>query len=406
MKKLRIMAGVFTCCPPGTPGFRGGEDTLGWNLIKQITRFHDVWAITHAEDRGGIEHVLSQDPDPNLHFRYVGLPSILRPLLKIQGGHQFYYYLWQVKAFLAARALQKEVNFDLFHHITYANDWGASFIGAFLPIPYIRGPGGGAHRTPRGLEKEYSFRGRFWERVRSLGQWLFRHDPTFIKGQNRARAILVCNQESLSNVPGKWAHKVHQFPVNGISSEDLDCVVGSRVANSQFQVLSAGSLIRVKGFGLAIKAFGEFANKYPQSSFTIIGSGPEQTRLRAIVNRSGLDSRVNLVPAMPREQLLSKMASCDVFLFPSLRDGGGAVVIEAMSVGKPVVCLDAGGPGTHITGDCGIKIAPPLPPKTPFISWLERWNGYMRMRHYALSWGRRPGRERSKCIIGTGWANG
>ena len=358
MTKLRILAGVFTCCPPGAPGFRGGEDVLGWGLVKQISRFHEVWAITRAEDRAGIEFVLSQEPDSNLHFQYVGLPKFLLPLLRFQGTHQFYYYLWQVKAYLTARALQKKVKFDLFHHITYANDWMVSFIGALLPIPYIRGPGGGAHRTPKGLTNEYPLWGRMWEKVRSLGQWLFRHDPLYLRGQSRALAILVCNQESLSKFPGKWAPKIHQFPVNGVSSEDLESATPDKVAESHFQVLSAGSLIRVKGFGLAIKAFKEFVEKYPQSEFSIVGSGPEETKLQALIQGSHLESTVRLVPAMPRERLLSKMASCDVFLFPSLRDGGGAVVIEAMSVGKTVICLDAGGPGTHINEACGIKSSP------------------------------------------------
>ena len=64
---------------------------------------------------------------------------------------------------------------------------------------------------------------------------------------------------------------------------------------------------------------------------------------------------------MPRGELLSNMESHDVFLFPSLRDGGGAVVIEAMAAGKPVVCLDTGGPGMHITDDWGFKIVPRSP---------------------------------------------
>jgi glycosyltransferase involved in cell wall biosynthesis len=50
------------------------------------------------------------------------------------------------------------------------------------------------------------------------------------------------------------------------------------------------------------------------------------------------------------------MRSCDVFLFPSLRDGGGLVVVEAMAAGKPVICLDLGGPGLHVTKGCGIKV--------------------------------------------------
>ena len=78
----------------------------------------------------------------------------------------------------------------------------------------------------------------------------------------------------------------------------------------------------------------------------------------------GLEDLVSLVPSVPRNQLLREIADCDVFLFPSLRDGGGTVVIEAMALGKPVVCLDTGGPGMHVSDECGIKIVPGTPSQT------------------------------------------
>ena len=52
------------------------------------------------------------------------------------------------------------------------------------------------------------------------------------------------------------------------------------------------------------------------------------------------------------------MRSSNVFLFPSFRDGGGAVVVEAMGSGIPVVVLDSGGPGAHVSEAWGIKVAP------------------------------------------------
>jgi glycosyltransferase involved in cell wall biosynthesis len=346
------------------PGFSGGEDTLGWSLIQQIAKTHDVWALTQEEDRSSIEQTLAQRPVQGLHFHYVGLPRWLRPLLKYQGGHQLYYYLWQIKAYLEARRLHRKLGFDLFHHITYANDWMVSFIGAFLPIPYVRGPGGGAHRTPKGLIHEYTLGGRFWEKVRVVGQWLFRHDPIYRKGQSRASALLLCNRDSILQNPKKWSHKVNLFPVSGISSEDLALGTPAKAQGREFSVLTAGSLIRVKGFGLAVKAFKLFADKHQDSRLTIAGEGPEEPRLRGLIRRSNLESRVDLLGAIPRDSLLSRMASSDVLLFPSLRDGGGTVVIEAMSAAKPVVCLDIGGPGLHITDACGIKITPTSPSET------------------------------------------
>ena len=364
MTRRRILASAFTCSPPGSEGFTGGEDILGWNLLIQIAKNHDVWALTQEEDRASIEEVVTTQPIPGLHFHYVSFPRWLKPLLKIQGGHQIYYYFWQMNAYLAARRLHRELKFDLFHHITYANDWMASFIGALLPIPYVRGPGGGAHRAPREIEQEYTASGRLWEKVRRLGQWIFRHDPFFVKGQQRAGAILACNWDAMRQIPDRWSQKVHLFPVSGVSSDDLNLSFPPKPEGQEFSVLSAGSLIRVKGFGLSIRAFKLFADKFPNVRLTIVGDGPEAPRLRSMIQRCKLENRVDLPGAFPRQELLSRMASSDVLLFPSLRDGGGTVVIEAMAAAKPVICLDIGGPSLHINEECGIKITPSSPADT------------------------------------------
>ena len=358
MTSLRVLACAYTCCAPGTQDFRGGEDVLGWNLLKQISRSHEVWAITNANDRGSIEQATENEQLPNVHFCYVGLPKWLSPMVKFQGGIQIYYHIWQILAYLTARRLHKQIGFDLFHHITYANDWLANYIGAFLPVPYVRGPGGGAHQTPRVLEGEYTLGGRIWEKIRTIGQRLLRLDPVFIIGQSRARAILLCNRESKSIVPKRWAQKIYSFPVSGVSSEDLSHISQGKRDGDVFRILTAGSLIRVKGFGLAIKSFGEFVANHPDSELNIVGEGPEEPKLRDLTAQCQLGDKVNFLGPMARDQLLNEMAASDVFLFPSLRDGGGTVAVEAMAVGTPVVCLDVGGPGMNVTDQSGIKVTP------------------------------------------------
>jgi glycosyltransferase involved in cell wall biosynthesis len=370
MKRARVLASAFTCCPEANPGFTGGEDVLGWNLIQQISKHHDLWVITQAEDREAIEWQIQVQGITGINFEFVDLPSWLKPFLKIQGGHQIYNYLWQVRTYFTARRLHKRLNFDLFHHVTYANDWMASYIGALLPVPYVRGPGGGAQRTPPSLMNEYTVKGRFWERVRTIGQWFFRHDPFFIAGQRRASAILLCNKDSMAAIPARWTSKVHLYPVSGVPLDDLplaknvDSSSGDSPTDNAFEVITAGSLIRVKGFGLTLKAFKEFCDKHPDSKLTIVGAGPERPRIEELIHSFNLEDKVILTGAMPRLELMKKMASSSVMLFTSLRDGGGTVVIEAMSVGTPVVCLDSGGPGLHVTEECGIKIEPSTPEAT------------------------------------------
>jgi glycosyltransferase involved in cell wall biosynthesis len=347
---------------------------MAWELVKRLGRVHRLWVLTAARNREALEAALKQEPLPNVEFVYVDLPGWLHALLQPQGGIQFYAYLWQWKAYLLARKLHRQVRFDAFHQLSYDNDWMASFIGALLPVPYFRGPCGGAHRIPRAFLKAFPLASRLAERGREKGQWLFRHDPFFILSRRRARAILVGNREAWEALPGPCRQKAAIVSVNGVSSELTAQAQPDPRRGAGFHVLSAGRLVRIKGFDLAIKAFARFARERPDSQFTIVGEGPERARLQGLTRTLGLDRQVLFEGWMARQQLFTRMVSCDVFLFPSLRDGGGLVVVEAMAAGKPVICLDLGGPGLHVTDQCGIKVTPKSPEQavTDLAAALER----------------------------------
>ena len=90
----------------------------------------------------------------------------------------------------------------------------------------------------------------------------------------------------------------------------------------------------------------------------VIGSGSEGVRLAHLAAELGIAERVRFLGGMSRQQVLSWMQASDVLLHPSLRDSGGMVLLEAMGHGKPVVCLDLGGPGEIVDEHCGFKVAP------------------------------------------------
>lgn len=354
--KKRVLICAYACVADVGSLRPGGGDLMAWKIVRALSREHDLWVLTAVQNRPAIQAATEKEPLPNVQFEYVSLPEFLSPLLQKQGLLQFYAYLWQWKAYLVARRLHQRVGFDLFHHLTYENDWMASIIGALLPIPYVRGPGGGAHRIPPSFLREFSWRQRLAERRREYGQWLFRHDPFFVMSHSRARALIVCNQEAWNAIPLRWRHKTQLMTVNGVAEEFLHAPPAEPAANGKFQILTAGRLVRLKAFDLAIRGFRGFAAQAPDAEFTIVGDGPDLPRLQALAGQLGLQNKVRFVPWMTREALVDKMRACDVFLFTSLRDGGGLVVVEAMASGKPVVCLDLAGPAFHVTEECGIKV--------------------------------------------------
>ncbi len=363
---MKILLCAFACHPQGNSGLGAGEDILGWNIARQACRFHETWVLTHAGNRNALEdacHIL--DLKDRLHFEYVRVPGMEWMARNHKGPLQLYSWFWQWTAYRAARRLHAQHHFALFHHVTFANDWLASPTGAFLPVPYVRGPGGGSHRMPKGLLRSRRFLSRFWERVRSVGQGLYKLDPIYRRGQRRARAILLCNHDAVQAVPAAWRNKVRLFPVNGIAPEDAVELTApttrSTAERNRFLVVSAGHFISLKCFDLGIRAFALFAKEYPHAVLEVVGDGPERERLVRLAQHLGIIEQVRFPGWSSRTELLHRIAQADCFLFPSARDGGGAVIVEAMATGTPVICLDIGGPGYHVQDAWGIKIAPGEP---------------------------------------------
>ncbi len=352
----RILTSSYACAPPGSPTFHGGEELLGWKLTTEISKGNETWALISEEHRESVEAALTTEPDayPNLCPVYIGLPRWLSWMRNHQGTIQLYAYLWQLKAYVVAEQLHDEIGFDTFHHITYANDWMASHAGALLDVPYVRGPGGGAQQVPASFRSRYGLRFRFAQRWRSGLQGLFRADPFFRRGQERADRLLVCTPESREAMPERWREKTEFFPVNGIDTDDVETLSPAN-SGGPFTVIVVGKHLKLKGFDLAIEAFGRFQEGLPDTRLMLVGRGPETEQLELLVEELGV-RHAEFTGWLPHDETLERIREADVLLFPSLRDGGGGVVVEAMALGTVAVCLDLAGPGLHTAHGHGVAV--------------------------------------------------
>jgi glycosyltransferase involved in cell wall biosynthesis len=82
----------------------------------------------------------------------------------------------------------------------------------------------------------------------------------------------------------------------------------------------------------------------PEWHLVVCGSGPDERRLRRLSARLGIQERVEWRGWLERDAVLKEMRQASVFLFPSLHDEGGWVIVESLANGLPVICLDIGGP--------------------------------------------------------------
>ena len=122
------------------------------------------------------------------------------------------------------------------------------------------------------------------------------------------------------------------------------------------RLLYAGRLLYWKGVHIAIEAMSRLVADMPDAHLTIVGNGPEEARLKAEVAKQNLGSNITFVSWMPQEQFLRLYDTHDLFVFPSLHDSTGWVVLESFCKGLPVACLNLGGPKDIVTPGSGIVV--------------------------------------------------
>lgn len=331
---------------------------MGWNWVQQISRQHEVWLLTSDEFQPDVERALP----PNVHPTFV--PSYKTwerlALFVVPGLDWLYYYWWQWKVYRLARKLQAAHQFDLVHHVTFVA-WRAPTFLCLLPLPLIWGPIGGGGVIPRGLRSELGWKGRLFEAFRQWTAHISRWDPFVRLTMKRAAMIIAANRETAELIPARYREKVKTMLGIGVAPGDKVDGVPPLSRPPGFVVLFVALLRPLKGGSLALKTLQVLAQKRSDAKLVFIGGGSEGSRLAELARQLGVCDRVQFLGGLPRPQVLGWMQVADALLLPSLRDSGGQVLLEAMAQGKPVVCLDLGGPGEIVSAECGFKIYPGNP---------------------------------------------
>lgn len=108
-------------------------------------------------------------------------------------------------------------------------------------------------------------------------------------------------------------------------------------------VLFVGRLSPPKGSRLLPAILQGVAEAMPEARFIVAGGGPDEARVREEIGRRLPDGRVELLGYVPNTEVASLMTSADVLLLPSLEEGFGRRLVEAMTCELPFVAADVGG---------------------------------------------------------------
>jgi glycosyltransferase involved in cell wall biosynthesis len=290
-----------------------------------------------------------------LHFHYFDLPKWAR--FWKRGGHgvQLYYFLWQLATFSLALRLHRRLRFDVVHHLTFGVFRQPSCL-AFLDAPFVFGPVGGGEFAPRSLRRGLPWAAQLRESARDLANGYARIDPLLRSVLKRATKILCKTTETRDCVPQSYRGQCEVFLEIGTETQGASQAAAENSQAGAISVLYVGRLVYLKGLHLALPAFAKLARALPGSRFTIVGSGPQETELRALSAQLGIEHCVEWISWLPRVKVMTTYPQHDVFLFPSFHDSSGNAVLEAMTCGLPVVCLKRGGPAAIVDAFSGICV--------------------------------------------------
>ena len=349
---MKILLSAYACHPA-----RGSESRLGWLWANHLAeQGHEVWVVTRGVFRKDIErHLAAAGQSANLHFihhEFAPLLPVLR-LLKVRFRY-FYYYVWQWGAYRAAARAHAQHGFDLAHHVTWVQYRAPSFMGR-LGIPFIFGPVGGGEAAPWRLRSVSGWRQWGVDLLRDGWGLLARLDPMVRRTYREATRIPVTSVETLNSLP-RWA----RVKANLQLAIAYEAPAGLQQRTTQnaggMKFLFVGRFLGWKGMALGLAAFAAATRRHPDATLTLVGEGPAGPAWRRLARKLGIADRVRWIDWLPHAEVEALYATHDVLLFPSLHDSGGLVLLEAMSRGLPVVCLNLGGPGVIVDEASGIKV--------------------------------------------------
>ena len=339
------------------------EGYVAFNVLRRLAQNYRIILFTRINNQ---QRLLAQtafrSACPGLHIVGFDLPRWASWWKRGARFYELYAYLWQLIWPLVIK--QRKYLCDavgLVHVLNFHNDSipsSAWIIGK----PVVWGPI--SHH-----EIVECWRRTFWPAATSIKHqsnffirciaWWF--DPLLWLTKRRVATIFSAGPWVDNRLRLEVEKKTIRLSQLGVDSDDFralpaNCSAYGGSDDKPKLLVAAGRLDWLKGLDVAIEALAQLPSDF---RLLVVGKGPADTRLKQLVQRLGLDARVEFRSQLPRTELVQIYAACDLFLFPS-PEVAGLAWIEALACGLPVVGF-AGATEIALVGATlpGVYLAPP-----------------------------------------------
>lgn len=338
----------------------GGESVLPLHYFRGLrVRGEDVYLLTHARVRDRLQQIIPLDLDRVifidetwLHVWLYKIGKKLPPRVNVLTVNALSHFVTQCLQWRLAHKAVRALSIDIIHEPAPVSPRQPSVLFG-LGVPVILGPMNGGMTFPRG----FKFMNHRLENYIHLPiKFLTHFFNLLLPGKLLADVLLVANERTKKALPKFTQGKIITLIENGVDTSFWS-TPSLKERRDHIQLVYLGRLIDLKCVDLLIKAF-SLVHKTHKVRLMIIGSGEEEAALKQLTIERGVELAVDFVGWKNHEECHNLLSKSDVFVLPSVKECGGAVVLEAMSVGLAVIAVNWGGPADYITENTGILVDP------------------------------------------------
>jgi glycosyltransferase involved in cell wall biosynthesis len=374
LDRMRILLIAEMCNPAWT-----SVPLVGYNLARALASRPQLNVTLVTQIRNKLS--LHDDPISQLakvHFidsEFVAAPIFfLAKLLRGGTGKAWTldtasmwpsYLMFEHIVFKQFRRRLERGEFDLIHRISPLSPVFPSPLAGWTDVPMLIGPLNGGLPFPKEFP-ELRKREREWLKpLRSLYKLM----PYFRSTWKNLKGAIAASRYTEKDFPIWYRGRRFFLPENGVDPQRFPLAPHWPEPAGPFRFITVGRLVSLKAIDLIIEAMAG-SESLNRCRLAIVGDGPERQNLEAIAQRYALRDSIEFLGWLDQTALTAEYAKSQAFVFPSLKEFGGGVIMEAMSAALPSIVVNYGGPGELISAETGVRL--PMQPRAELIVALRR----------------------------------
>jgi glycosyltransferase involved in cell wall biosynthesis len=364
-KLLKVLLVIDHCNPEWS-----SVPLIGYRFFHEISKLAKVTLVTHERNRAALERLAESAeivyiPESNFIktyysqvFKLVNRGKMNWPLMHVLGYPVFESFNRAAYQRCKARVLSGE--FDIVHVLTPMEPrYPIKMLKACRKVPFLFGPVNGGVPFPPGFKDKARAEFAHLNFLRAIGRWLL---PGYVQTYQKADRVLAGSTYTLNLIKKMFklpADRVQLFYENGILDSFLIEHKNCRHNRSKLNLLFVGRLVPYKSADILLEAIARLDPAIKaRLELTIVGDGSEKAALEAQVQQLGLEALVQFTGWVTQQEIIKYYQEADIFCFPSIREYGGGVVLEAMACGLPCIVANNGGIAEYVTDKTGFRIDP------------------------------------------------